>query len=407
MKTGKEAISPENECIMPSQASDERVKTLFVHVPKSGGTTLDCIFRDHFYDTPLYPLIGPEGFGLHLARINHPDNWYVGGHIPVATINGNQFKNKVTILRDPLETICSSLSFFNKIYNLPENHKFDHENNGQKMAIFEKYYTQYFDTKRYLIDLNYGVGQGLDTYIDKATINEVIENTNKFNYVFDFANLNSEIQHFIIDNNYFPYYAIDKKRHYAYQPDFARAKMLLNQFDEEFYQALRSRFRHIPENIQTRYQQYREDYCKNKGIKLEVRQGKQLNLRCAIGSGWFNVEHSDLGNAFRWSEDKNASLEIPIASAGLYAIYLYITPGDVENFQLDISTLVNEHKFTAIKVVDSGIQIFKAFVFTRSHDWIHINIDIYGKKSKPAGGNSDVRSLGIALGHVYISRQPL
>lgn len=390
------------------EAGGARSRTLFIHVPKSGGTTLDCMFRDHFYDTPLYPTLDSNQFGLHLSQINDPANWYVGGHYPVNTVDINRFDCKITTLRDPLDVICSSISFANKISNLPAESPSQTELQGKRMAIYEKYYTPYFDTERYCIDLGYGIAQGLQHYVGNCDIQEVLEHTRKFNYVFDFRRLDDEIKYFLIQNHYFPYYSIYKKRAYRYQPDYERAKHLLTDFDQRFYQIASSQFRPIPDDIETRYQQYRDYYCKTRGLALQIHQSKNLDLRGPIGSGWFNVEKSERGTAFRWSEDRHATIEIPVAQAGLYAVYLYLTPSDIDGFKLRIRTTQNERSFPITQISDNGVQLYKAFVFTRSHDWIHVDIDI--DKQKPGGsvpGHGDVRSLGVALGHAYIVRHPL
>ena len=391
----------------PPPGPSERPRTLFVHVPKSGGTTLDGIFRDHYVGTPLYPSLWGTKFGDVLAQINDPANAYVGGHYPLAAFQADSFDVKVTTLRNPLDIIYSRLSFANKIANEPPEHRSPAEVAGRKKRVYEPFYTPHFDLERLTIDSNYGIALGLQQYVGLCSVDEVIAELETFDHVLDFDRLDDEIKALLIEKGFFPYRDIPKKRAYSYVPDRERADRLLCDFDRSFYEIASRQFRDIPGDIESRYEQYRADYCEARGIDLQVHQGRSLDLRGPVGSGWFNVEASDKGTPFRWSEDRHATVEIPVAQAGVYGVYLYLTPAVIEGFRLTACTTLGARTFPVTKVGDNGVQVYAALVATTSHDWIQFEINIdksSGDTSVPKHG--DVRSLGVALGHAYIIRHP-
>ena len=388
--------------------SDDRLKTLLVHVPKSGGTTLDCIFRDHFCDTPLYPPVGPNKLGDVLDQLNAPDNRYVGGHYPIGAVNFDSFDCKVTILRNPLDIICSRLSFQNKLANAPQESLTPLELSGRKMQVYERYFSPRFDRERCKIDARAGMFQGVQQYVVTSDMQEICEQVVKFDYVIDFAKLDDEIKFFIISNKFFPYRSIEKKRAYSYEPDRNRARKLLCEFDHHFYETASLLFRRVPSDIKSRYEQYRSDYCESQGLSLQVHQGHSIDLRGPIGSGWFNVEIAEHGEPFRWSENLHATVEIPVARAGLYRVQLYVTASAVEGFRLTASTTRELRTFPVIEERIGGVRVFTTMVTTGSHDWIHVDIGIdKSTRDSSLPENGDVRPLGISLGRVYIVSNPL
>lgn len=389
------------------QAANGRPKTLFIHVPKSGGTTLDSIFRDHFFDTPLHAPVGPNKLGGVLDQLRDPRNRYVGGHYPVGTVQVDAFERKVTILRNPLDVICSRLSFKNKLANAPPEALSPLELAGRELRIYEKYFSPRFDIEACKSDARMGVFRGLGSYVSTCAFQEVVEQIDRFDDVLDFARLDDGIKRFLIENGYFPYQRIQRKRAYAYEPDHERAKKLLWEFDQRFYDAASTRFRRIPGDIETRYEQYRADYCETQGLSLPVLEARTLDLRGPIGSGWYNVETSERGSPFRWSEDRHATVEIPVAHAGVYEVRLSVTASVVDDFRLTARTTLEPRAFPVTESRSEGARVFTARVVTRSHDWIHLEIALERTAaSADVPQEGDVRPLGVVLGNVHIARQP-
>jgi hypothetical protein len=389
------------------QAAPGRPKVVFIHVPKSGGTTLDTIFRDHFFDTPLYPPVGPNKLGGVLDQLRDPRNRYVGGHYPVGTVPLDAFDRKVTIVRSPLDVICSRLSFKNKLANAPPEALSPLELAGATLRIYEKYFSPCFEVERCKSDARQGVFQGLGSYVPTCAFQEVVDQVYAFDDVLDFARLDEGIKCFLIENGYFPYRSIQKKRAYAYEPDYERARKLLSEFDERFYAAARERFRTIPSDVELRYEQYRADYCRTRGLSLQVHEERRLDLRGPIGSSWFNVETSEEGKPFRWSEDRHATVEIPVAQAGIYDVTLSVTASAVDDVLLTACTTLEPRAFPVTESRTAGAQVFTAQVVTRAHDWIHLAFDLQRSAATTAvPQEGDVRALGVVLGDVRVARRP-
>ena len=381
---------------------------LFIHIPKSGGTTLDSIFRDHYFDVPLLPSTPFDLFGHYVSKFNDPSYRYIGGHYPLSTIDSGRFHKKITVLRNPLDSICSGISYVNKLDGLPQEALTASEKSGLPALTYKKFFTTHFDTDRYLIDLNYGVAKGMRNYLFECAADEAFENIKNFTHVFDFEYFDVEVKRFLMQEQYFPYAKIAKKRQYSYQPDYARAKPLLSEFDEQFYNLGVSLFKKVDDNIDCLYEQYREDYCRNRGLALHIHEGRSLDLRMPLGAGWHHAEQTEKNNSFRWSEPAGASIEIPIATAGLYAIYLYIHPAEMMDLNFSIFTDLHPQEFSATLLNDKNILIYRILVSTRSHDWINIVINMQkDSQLTPAAKTVDVRELGIILSNVYVCRHPL
>jgi hypothetical protein len=405
MKPNSDETLPVNAATEPQRGAHERPRTLFVHIPKSGGTTLDGIFRDHFVGTPSYREVESTPLTVVMNQLNDPKNRYVGGHYPMGLIQVESFDLKVTTLRKPLDIIASTLSYRNRLENLPPERLRPIELAGGKKQIYGTYYSPHVDIERNKLDCAYGFSLDILEYVGPCDVHELVARLATFDHVLDFDHLDDEIKSFLIEHEFFPYRDIGKKRAYAYVPDHQRAEKLLSDFDRRFYEMASRQFRAIPGDLGTRYEQYRADYCKTRGLDLQVNEGRTLDLRNPIGTGWYNVETSEKGVPFRWSEDRRATVEIPVAHAGHYVVCLYVTPSDIESFTLTASTTLGEQTFPVTELAVNGVQLFKVLVTTSSHDWIHIDIAIVKKSgASDLPSHNDVRSLGVALGHAYIVR---
>jgi hypothetical protein len=69
-------------------------RTLFIHIPKTGGTTLDSIFADQYSASYLVRNLQCTSDISLSSKIDKVENRYVSGHIPISIANGNRFEEK-------------------------------------------------------------------------------------------------------------------------------------------------------------------------------------------------------------------------------------------------------------------------------------------------------------------------
>lgn len=148
---------------------------------------------------------------------------------------------------------------------------------------------------------------------------------------------------------------------------------------------------------------YRERYCIDSGICIQVDQGYRLNISGAIGLGWHDFEVSELGFPFRWSELGKATIELPVMMAGYYVLYIYWRKGLANNAAFCVNTLNGGRVVNTELVVDGEIKVTRCQIALAVPDWICVDIDI-DMDHRVDRLNSDLRDLGIMLGDVYIRR---
>lgn len=384
-------------------------RALFIHIPKSGGTTLDSILADHYSSLPIARNIQFSSSIELFSVLDRMEIRYVSGHFPVSMADVNGFDKKITIIRNPLDVLCSVISFSEKTgIHVPRLSSALAE--GVKFEIYREYFSVDFDFDRFVIDKNYGVASGYLDYTEKCGVFEAVNAIAGFDTVLDFNCLDEGIKAMIMSEGFFPYSAIARNRSYNYLPDYECGRKLLSEFDEYFYANICSRFVGVSEDIGILYDRYKESYCKQKGISLEVYQGVSIDLRGPIGVGWNNFEVSERGAPFRWSETSNPTIELPIVNAGSYVVYFYWFRGQAKDIRFRISTLIGEGTFVPTIVRDNELCICRCFVSLHSPDWIYANLDIdkYSDAERQSTNQSsfDRRSLGIILGNVYIRRVP-
>lgn len=384
-------------------------RTLFVHIPKSGGTTLDSILADQYSSSPIARNIQFSSSVSLFSELDRIENRYVSGHFPVSIADVDDFDKKITIIRNPLDVLCSVISFSGKMgIHVPRLSSALAE--GGKYEIYREYFSVDFDFDRFVIDKNYGVASGYLDYTEKCSVLEAVNTIAGFDTVLDFNCLDEGIKTMIISDGFFPYSEIARNRSYNYLPDYDCARKLLSEFDEYFYANICSRFGGVSEDIGVLYDQYKESYCKYKGISLEVYQGIGIDLRGPIGVGWNNFEVSETGVPFRWSETSNPTIELPIATAGSYVVYFYWFRGQAKDITFRISTLIGEETFVPTVVRDDELCICRCYVSLLSQDWIYANLEVEkysdAERQSMKQSSSDLRSLGIILGNVYIRRIP-
>ena len=389
------------------EAVETPPRTLFIHVPKSGGTSLDSILSEHYHAWPSATNIRWDSDVATYAAVNETNRQYVSGHFPAGMADTKAFDARMTILRPPLHALSSLLSFTKQ--RGYQNPRFlSALENGEKFEIYREYFSAHFDLQRFLLDRSYGLAPGFYPYCEPCSVQEAVQRMADFDYVFDFNNLDSAVKTLLMKNRFFPYSRIARKRSYEYQPNYEACQRLVSDFDTAFYAHLRERFFRSAENVDARYESYREDYCRERGISLDLHQGTEISVRGPIGMGWHNSEISDNGTPYRWSDSEEPTVELPIARAGQYAVYFYCDRGRAAKLDLHLSTLIDGKSFTPSRTVHDGMTVFRCSVPLPTADWIcatftidrDLEFDAQRRRQFPA----ELRTLGIVLRNVLLKR---
>lgn len=399
--TKKTAILADEVSILP--------RVLFAHCPKTGGTTLSSIFAANY---AACPIVENLRFGCDTSlfgEINKVENRYVAGHFPVSIANLNAFDEKLTILRNPLDLVCSTISYTGQTFDI-DPRVLSALETGNKLEIYRGYFSDRFDLWRYLIDHEYGLTSDFFQYAEECRAEDAAEILQGFNRILSFDQLDAEIKKVIMDFGFFPYSSIPRKRSYNYKPNYETGRRLVSDFDEKFYSLMQSRFATRLEEIDFQYELYRIHYCANRGISLEVFQGKTIDFKCPFGVGWHSAELSELGKVFVWSDSAAPTIELPIANAGTYMVYLYLDSSRATDLTIKITTLIGRRSVPVDVFESEGVSRYQCCISLQSADWIYANLEIDLDPDRISLLNSksplDERSRGIVLGNIYIKRLP-
>lgn len=374
---------------------------------------MDFIFKDQFkvvnsITNTITNLDANAGSISDFNKLKDEKNLYVSGHIPAAAVNLHNFDNKITIIRDPLSILSSLLSFNSK--ELIHSPLLEEAlASGNNYPIYAPYFASGFDFERFIFEISSGFGlKTYQDYCDPCTLEDSLAVIFRFNTILNFDELSSEIKRLIINEGYFPYLNIPNKRKYKYNRDIETAAKLLCDFDIEFFNHIKHVFINIPSDIDVAYERYKERYCIESGINIDIHQSYQLDLTGPIGIGWHSAEMSDQERLFRWSESGKATLEIPISAPGTYVLQAY-------TFQNHLNLVtVNAYYYisgTRITYKEKQYENYRVFIFETiigAPDWLIVEFN-----SEPLCNNeinchpenvADTRSLGFILGGVFLRR---
>lgn len=382
-------------------------KTLMLHIPKTGGTTLDYVLRDSFYNKNSVTNLQPTSAIGDFIKMNDDSNLYVTGHIPFGAIKQEKFENKITIIRNPIDTLISIISFAKKINQADELNKLIQ--NKEKYPLYSPYFSSGFEFDRFITEKNYGLQ--ISSYInhfDNCSAENLLKNLKNFNYILDFSKLDLEIKRLIIAEGLFPYSDIPNKRNYKYTPDKETAREILSRFDIEFYEKVQSLFVPIPEDIDLQYENYKKEYCSKSGIDLKLYESMTLNLSGPVGVGWHNAEKNENGVPFRWSESKQSTVEIPFSDAGDYTVHIYIKNPNNYLIKTSAKSLISTDQILITEDSIHDIRSFKFRIRIQSPDLVLINfetiIDESLQNEQLSSFIGDKRTLYFVIGEVIIRR---
>ena len=376
---------------------------LFIHVPKTGGTTLDEIISANF--APSEKSTNNTGFSIQNLEIDKIYNKfkYISGHMPSGMFNIEKFKTRITVLRDPRDIIIS-LNEFSRRYKIIHPRFTNSITSGEYYDIYKSYFSKAYDLKRHQIDFSYGIFTDIIHYVNSDnSVDTAISKLHMFNWVIDFSRLEETAKTIIYYMGFFPLRKIPHRRYSKYQPDLDFGERFVSNFDREFYSRSRELF--VNKMISSvEYENYRKGYAVSNGIRLIPNTGINYSLNGIIGNGWYPIENSIDGNTFRWSQINDVTIEIPIFYQGVYEIYFYSknsNHGRLIIFQPEYEE--NFHLIEQKEILNSDLIITKNVIRLISPGWINFSVQI--KKIINIDPLLDLRTLGIYLSHIYIFRR--
>jgi hypothetical protein len=377
-------------------------RILFIHVPKTGGTTFDNLIAGNF--DPTKAMRNLTAFsGKNLLAAKHDINLsYVGGHVPSAIFDLDQFSHKITVLRDPRAVIASLGSFSHRhSYHNPRLKKA--LASGQHYDIYASYFCDRFDLNRMLLDYEYGIFSDVADYVSLPDdVGRAVARLKQFNWVIDFSDLDALAKTLIVELCLFPFRKIDRKRHSEYQADLSFAEDLVSEFDRDFYTRSRELFTKA-RVTQVEYDLYRQNYASQFGVDLLPWSDIQYDLRMPVGQMWHLPEISELGRWYRWSERFGVTIEIPVKHSGVYEISIYARNSPEAKLINIMPTFADGVELLSqdVSAYDS-LTVSRNLVKLTSYGWTDFAVDIEILDGMEQ--SHDDRDIGIALGDIFIRR---
>ena len=163
-------VSETNTWSHKNTYNTDNLDLIFVHVPKTGGTTFNYL--------------------IDKLKLEKKINVKNRGHFSIAINSNISDNNYCTIIRDPIQR---SISYFNTCLNDKNNYSHHLAKKGFDVFmrrcfgvqnIFCKYYSGYID--QHVTDLN---------------LNRAFENLKKFKYIILFENIENDLKNFIKEND--------------------------------------------------------------------------------------------------------------------------------------------------------------------------------------------------------------
>lgn len=376
--------------------------TLLVHIPKTGGTTLDDILGEEFDPDLALRRVQPDSGIDQWERLQDQRFQYVSGHFSSGAVDLSRFEHRITVLRPPLEQIASTLRFSEAYFPDSESVRLSKLGEGRH-DIFGMYFAPGFDLLRYIAERQYGVPGWLHDYADRCTLTGALATLERFNRVLDFHQLDGEIKRLIIELGLTPRAELPRHRSYRYDPDLERAQAFLTDFDVSFYKRAQKRFRKLPADIDAAYERYREGFCAARGLHLDPHSSLDLPLCQPIGRGWHPAERLANGHWFRWANSADPAIELAIARPGSYVVTAYVHPHQCTKLELQGVGEFSGAK-AGVDVSDRrGVTVLRARVTLPRADWLRLS---FGCEMAGADvGATDLVGRTFVLGRVLVRRE--
>lgn len=376
--------------------------TLLVHIPKTGGTTLDDILGEEFDPDLALRRVQPDSGIERWEQLRDPRFQYVSGHFPSAALDLTRFEHRITVLRPPLEQIASMQRYSEAYFPDSESVRLTRLGEGRH-DIFGLYFGPGFDLLRYIAERSYGVAGWVHDYADPCTLNGALATLERFNRVLDFHHLDGELKRLIIELGLTPRADLPRHRSYSYSPDLERAQAFLTDFDVSFYKRAQKRFRKLPADIDVAYERYREGYCAARGLQLEPLSSVELSLGKPLGRGWHPAELLESGHGFRWANSADPVVDLAIARPGSYMVTAYVHPHQCTGLRLQGAAEYSGAKASVEVSERRGVTVLRArFVLPRS-DWLRLSFGC--EMSGADAGATDLVGRTFVLGRVLVRRE--
>ena len=376
--------------------------TFFLHVPKTGGTSVDAILGDGFTGGATLRGLGGAGNDRLWFQMDSDSIQYLSGHIPAAAVDMDRFENRLTIFRSPAECLGSLLRYSGSYFPadlLREQLRASRE----PFSIYWPYFSPDWDGMRFKTELAYGINGNLGVYGGDCSAADAASILGQFTRVLDFRNLDAEICRLVIDFELFPRDIPPHQRETANPLDVSATQGLVSHFDEALYEAALKLFRPVPSDIEHSYARYRRDYSSANGLKIVSRQSVELDLNAPLGNGWWEPEQSDLGSPFRWAISTRPTLNIPIAAAGLYCLRIYLKPCEATNFRAMVTSLVTGETRKMEYEPLNGVGVIRAYIESADSDWLDVRFDC----NQRTADNQTEGNRVFVLGKVLMRREAI
>jgi hypothetical protein len=379
----------------------------FVHVPKTGGTTLSRILQEHYEGQSYIVNVTWKSERQTFEQMQSSDAPLITGHFPQSLINLDEYDTRLTIIRSPL-TIASSLINFTENLGYGNGRVSSALSTSTEMEIYQEYFCTNVDMQRFFIESYYGFAKGFINCVNPCSADEAIDNLKKFNWVLDFDNLDRSIKKFIINAGFFPYSIIGNARQNLYKPDIERASHIVSQFDNNFYAKATSHFLSPGNDIDTCYLRYRKAYAAQNGLKLKEFEECQVSLKKPIGTGWHTVEYSEKGIPFRWSDNHTPTIDLPFRQPGKYLVRVYLQEARASIRRTTCSTIANDREIDATRNKQIDPIIYEFQFSLDEHDWLTMifYLEDNNQCDVEKEANGELRDIGVILGTVYVKRLP-
>ena len=209
---------------------------LFIHVPKTGGTSVGSIIADSLNNTNQIRSLSEQSPLSHFDTALNGTMKFVDGHIPYSFFRGYNFDKKVTVIRQPIDIIASIISFRKKTGYLSGLTDFSMSEKKPFYEFYRLYFSSTFDVERFRFEKNCDFDINYRKYIDDCDIDETLKNLSSFDYIINFDDFESGLKNLIISEGLFPFESFERKRSYTYSPNLSEAKEWLSEFDQLFYE---------------------------------------------------------------------------------------------------------------------------------------------------------------------------
>lgn len=373
-----------------------------LHIPKTGGTSVDAILGESFPAHATLRGLGGTGNLRHWYKIDSDSIQYLSGHIPAAAVDLDRFEHRITIFRSPAECLGSLLRY-SKSYFPADTLREQLRASREPFSIYWPYFSPEWDAVRFKTELAYGVNGNIGVYGSDCSVADAASILGRFTRVLDFRNLAAEILRLVIEYKLFPRDTAPHLREVSSPLESPATQNLVSHFDEALYERAKTLFRPVPSDFKSSYDQYRRNYSTANGLNIVSGTSVELDLNAPLGNGWWEPEQSDLGSTFRWAISTRPTLHIPIATAGTYCLRIYLKPMEATSLRATVTSAVNGETRNMEHEPMNGVSVLRASIVAADSDWLDVRFDC----NQATADNQIEGNRIFILGNVLVQREAI